>query len=155
MNNVVTMVEEFYDDDNIICQLETMSSSIQLKLEQERKTLKGQVYDLERKVKIFRKKLVAAESTLLAKGSELIALKSNLRELEELREMKEVLILLSQFMDIDRKEKQTTVILKMQVAQLADMELLYKEGQALRKRYFNTLEGGKDIFKYKSYVFDL
>ncbi|XLR30903.1 hypothetical protein S83_058803, partial [Arachis hypogaea] len=81
-----------------ICQLETMSSSIQLKLEQERKTLKGQVYDLERKVKIFRKKLVAAESTLLAKGSELIALKSNLRELEELREMKEVLILLSQFM---------------------------------------------------------
>ncbi|XP_015963474.1 kinesin-like protein KIN-14I isoform X1 [Arachis duranensis] len=110
------------------------SSSIQLKLEQERKTLKGQVYDLERKVEVFRQELVAAESTLSAKDSELTALKSNLRELEELREMKE---------DIDRKDKQTAAILKMQAAQLADMELLYKEEQVLRKRYFNTIEDMK------------
>ncbi|XP_029148602.1 kinesin-like protein KIN-14E isoform X2 [Arachis hypogaea] len=110
------------------------SSSIQLKLEQERKTLKGQVYDLERKVEVFRQELVAAESTLSAKDSELNALKSNLRELEELREMKE---------DIDRKDKQTAAILKMQAAQLADMELLYKEEQVLRKRYFNTIEDMK------------
>ncbi|MED6143508.1 Kinesin-like protein KIN-14E [Stylosanthes scabra] len=110
------------------------NSSIQLKLEQERKTLKGQVYDLERKVEVFRQELVAAESTLSVKDSELTALKNNLRELEELREMKE---------DIDRKNKQTAAILKMQAAQLADMELLYKEELVLRKRYFNTIEDMK------------
>ncbi|KAL4316456.1 hypothetical protein AHAS_Ahas15G0286900 [Arachis hypogaea] len=74
------------------------SSSIQLKLEQERKTLK-------------------------AKDFELTALKSNLKELEELREMKK---------DIDRKDKQTIARLNMQPAQLADIELLYKEEQVLR-----------------------
>ncbi|MED6123271.1 Kinesin-like protein KIN-14E [Stylosanthes scabra] len=110
------------------------NSSIQLKLEQELKTLKGQVYDLERKVEVFRQELVAAESTLSVKDSELTALKNNLRELEELREMKE---------DIDRKNKQTAAILKMQASQLADMELLYKEEQVLRKRYFNTIEDMK------------
>lgn len=30
----------------------------------------------------------------------------------------------------------------MQAVQLAEMELLYKEEQVLRKRYFNTIEGG-------------
>jgi len=29
----------------------------------------------------------------------------------------------------------------MQAAQLGEMELLYKEEQVLRKRYFNTIEG--------------
>ncbi|MED6176331.1 hypothetical protein PIB30_087145 [Stylosanthes scabra] len=72
------------------------NSSIQLKLEQELKTLKGQVYDLESKVEVFRQELVADESTLSVKDFELTALKNNLRELEELREMKE---------DIDRKLK--------------------------------------------------
>ncbi|MED6225051.1 hypothetical protein PIB30_090081 [Stylosanthes scabra] len=67
------------------------NSSIQLKLEKERKTLKGQVYHHERKVEVFRQELVAAESTLSVKDSELTALKNNLRELEEFREIKEVL----------------------------------------------------------------
>lgn len=31
--------------------------------------------------------------------------------------------------------------LRMQGAQLAKMEALYKEEQVLRKRYFNTIEG--------------
>ena len=31
----------------------------------------------------------------------------------------------------------------MQGAQLAELESLYKEEQVLRKRYFNTIEGGK------------
>ena len=68
--------------------------SIQLKLEQERKSLKTQVYDLERKLEVFRQELNAAESTLSVKDPKLTALKNNLKELEELREMKEVLILL-------------------------------------------------------------
>ncbi|XP_027359895.1 kinesin-like protein KIN-14I [Abrus precatorius] len=109
-------------------------SSLQGKLEQERKALNSQVYDLERKLDVFRQELVVAESTLSVKDSELGALKNNLKELEELREMKE---------DIDRKNEQTATILKMQGAQLAELEVLYKEEQVLRKRYFNTIEDMK------------
>ena len=36
----------------------------------------------------------------------------------------------------------------MQGAQLAEMEALYKEEQVLRKRYFNTIEGG--LLKYRT-----
>ncbi|WVZ10616.1 hypothetical protein V8G54_015146 [Vigna mungo] len=109
-------------------------SSLQCKLEKERKNLNSQVYDLERKLEMFRQELTVAKSTLSVKDSELAALKNNLDELEELREMKE---------DIDRKNEQTAAILKMQAAQLAEMELLYKEEQVLRKRYFNTIEDMK------------
>ena len=45
------------------------------------------------------------------------------------------------FQDIDRKNEQTAAILKMQASQLAELEVLYKEEQVLRKRYFNTIEG--------------
>lgn len=65
-------------------------STIQRKLDQERKTQNSQVQDLERKLDVLRQELVAAESTLSAKDSELAALKNNLKELEDLREMKEV-----------------------------------------------------------------
>ncbi|ESW30047.1 hypothetical protein PHAVU_002G120200 [Phaseolus vulgaris] len=109
-------------------------NSLQCKLEQERKNLNSQVYDLELKLDMFRQELTVAKSTLSVKDSEVAALKNNLDELEELREMKE---------DIDRKNEQTAVILKMQAAQLAEMELLYKEEQVLRKRYFNTIEDMK------------
>ncbi|KAE9597926.1 putative minus-end-directed kinesin ATPase [Lupinus albus] len=109
-------------------------SSLQRKVEQERKVVKSQVNDLERKLEVFRQDLAAAESTISVKTSELAALHNNLKELEELREMKE---------DIDRKNEQTAAILKMQGAQLAEMELLYKEEQVLRKRYFNTIEDMK------------
>lgn len=43
--------------------------------------------------------------------------------------------------DIDRKNEQTAAILKMQGAQLAEMQSLYKEEQIMRKRYFNMIEG--------------
>lgn len=107
---------------------------LQRKLEQERKALNTQVHGLERKLDVLKQELVMAESTLLAKDSELAVLKNNLKELEDLREMKE---------DIDRKNEQTASILRMQAAQLADMESLYKEEQVLRKRYFNTIEDMK------------
>ncbi|XP_028776745.1 kinesin-like protein KIN-14I [Neltuma alba] len=107
---------------------------LERRFEQERKALKSQVNDLEKKIEGFRRELAAAESTLSAKDAELVALQNNLRELEELREMKE---------DIDRKNEQTAAILRMQGAQLAEMEALYKEEQVLRKRYFNTIEDMK------------
>jgi len=42
---------------------------------------------------------------------------------------------------MDRKNEQTTAILNMQGARLAELEVLYKEEQVLRKRYSNTIEG--------------
>lgn len=50
--------------------------------------------------------------------------------------------------DIDRKDEQTASILRMQGAQLAEMKVLYKEEQVLRKRYFNTIEGGLKVLCY-------
>ncbi|KAA8547628.1 hypothetical protein F0562_004057 [Nyssa sinensis] len=103
-------------------------------LEQECNALRLRVVELEKKLEDVKQDLGVAESTLAIKDSELSTLQSNLKELEELREMKE---------DIDRKNEQTAAILKMQGAQLAELEALYKEEQILRKRYFNTIEDMK------------
>ncbi|KAJ8771027.1 hypothetical protein K2173_023352 [Erythroxylum novogranatense] len=100
----------------------------------ERKSLKLQVTELEKNLEGLTQKLVALESTLTARNGELTIMQNNLKELEELREMKE---------DIDRKNEQTAAILKMQAAQLAELEIMYKEEQVLRKRYFNTIEDMK------------
>ncbi|KAJ7953273.1 Kinesin-like calmodulin-binding protein like [Quillaja saponaria] len=104
---------------------------LEKRFQQEHKALKSQVYGLEKQLEVVRQEF---QSIHAAKESELAALKNNLKELEELREMKE---------DIDRKNEQTAAILKMQGAQLAEMEVLYKEEQVLRKRYFNTIEDMK------------
>ncbi|OMO83366.1 hypothetical protein COLO4_22572 [Corchorus olitorius] len=99
--------------------------------EQECKALTLQVSKLEKKLEDVTKELAATESALAIRNADFAALQNNLKELEELREMKE---------DIDRKNEQTAAILKMQGAQLAELETLYKEEQVLRKRYFNTIE---------------
>ncbi|KAL0430829.1 UNVERIFIED_CONTAM: Kinesin-like protein KIN-14E [Sesamum radiatum] len=102
--------------------------------EQERKTMKLHISELEKKMEESNRKLADAQSAIAIKDAELSALQNNLRELEELREMKE---------DIDRKNEQTAAILKRQGAQLAEMEALYKEEQVMRKRYFNMIEDMK------------
>lgn len=53
----------------------------------------------------------------------------------------------------------------MQGAQLAELEVLYKEEQVLRKRYFNTIEGWSclesfqytngRLFFYRSFAFSV
>lgn len=60
------------------------------RFEEERKSLKIQVFDLEKKLEEIKQDLASAESTLSAKTSEVVALQNNLKELDELREMKEV-----------------------------------------------------------------
>ncbi|XP_057470212.1 kinesin-like protein KIN-14E [Actinidia eriantha] len=102
--------------------------------EQERKATRLQVSELEKKLEKAARDLDATESSLALKDTEIANLQNNLNELEELREMKE---------DIDRKNEQTAALLKMQGAQLAELESLYKEEQVLRKRYFNTIEDMK------------
>ncbi|WOG81780.1 hypothetical protein DCAR_0100931 [Daucus carota subsp. sativus] len=101
---------------------------------EQRKALKLQVSELEKELDVVKQKLTQAELNIAAKDKDLLSLQINLNELEELREMKE---------DIDRKNEQTAAILKMQGAQLAELEALYKEEQVLRKRYFNTIEDMK------------
>ncbi|XP_057962077.1 kinesin-like protein KIN-14E [Malania oleifera] len=102
--------------------------------EQECIALRLQVSELEKKLERVEQDLVVAESTVESRNRDLAAIQNNLKELEELREMKE---------DIDRKNEQTAAILKMQGAQLAELEVLYKEEQVLRKRYFNMIEDMK------------
>eukprot|EP00250_Pteridium_aquilinum_P011824 c20331_g1_i1 orf=2-3601(-) len=101
---------------------------------QERDILRRRVADLEKKLMEQTQDFSVAESMLALRTSELEALQGSLKELEELREMKE---------DIDRKNAQTASILKKQAEQLAELESLYKEEQVLRKRYFNMMEDMK------------
>lgn len=62
--------------------------------EQERKALKFQVLELEKKLEEVAQELAVAESTLAVRNSDLASLQNNLKELEELREMKEVTLFL-------------------------------------------------------------
>ncbi|KDP24905.1 hypothetical protein JCGZ_24283 [Jatropha curcas] len=103
-------------------------------LELERKNLKIQVVELEKKLEGVTQELAVTKSNLAIRDADLATLQNNVKELEELREMRE---------DIDRKNEQTAAILKMQAAQLAELEVLYKEEQVLRKRYFNIIEDMK------------
>ncbi|XP_043714190.1 kinesin-like protein KIN-14I isoform X1 [Telopea speciosissima] len=102
--------------------------------EQEGKALKIRIFELEKKLKGVTRDLAVSESTLTIKNRELDTLQNKLKEVEELREIKE---------DIDRKNEQIAVILKKQGAQLVELEALYKEEQLLRKRYFNIIEDMK------------
>ncbi|KAI5068842.1 hypothetical protein GOP47_0017187 [Adiantum capillus-veneris] len=110
------------------------AKALELKFEQERNTLRSRLTDLEKKLTDRTQELSLAGSELAHRNSELEALQGSMKELEELREMKE---------DIDRKNEQTAAILKRQADQLAGLEVLYKEEQVLRKRYFNMMEDMK------------
>ncbi|GJU00458.1 kinesin-like protein KIN-14E [Tanacetum coccineum] len=108
--------------------------SLKKDLEQERKSTKPRIIELERKVEELTRKLAAAESSLALKDAELSSMHINVKEVEDLREIKE---------NIDRKNKQTTANLKMQATQLAEYQALYKEELVVRKRYFNIIEDMK------------
>nr|GFC91331.1 kinesin-like protein KIN-14E [Tanacetum cinerariifolium] len=79
--------------------------SLEKDLEQERMSTKPQIIKLERKVEELTRKMAAAESSLALKDADLSSMHINVKEIEDLREMKE---------DIDRKNEQTATILKMQ-----------------------------------------
>ncbi|KAG5529881.1 hypothetical protein RHGRI_030303 [Rhododendron griersonianum] len=112
----------------------TKEAVLEKNFEQERKAMRLRVSELEKKLEEARQDLAVVESNFAVKDTEIATLQDNLKELEELREMKE---------DIDRKNEQTATLLKMQGAQLAEFQKLYKEEQVLRKQYFNTIEDMK------------
>lgn len=66
--------------------------SVEKTFEQERKALKLQVFELEKKLDGVNQELAVLKSTLASRNSEIAALQNNLKELDELREMKEVMI---------------------------------------------------------------
>lgn len=107
---------------------------VEKNFEDERRMMKKRIAELEHKLESAGQALSIAESTLMMRDAELEASQINMKELEELREMKE---------DIDRKNKQTAAILQKQATQLAEIEALYKEEQVLRKRYYNMVEDMK------------
>lgn len=70
----------------VIMQMEFLEQN----LEQERKMLKQRVIELEKKLEGVTRELATAESTLAIREADLATLQNNMKELEELREMKEV-----------------------------------------------------------------
>ncbi|KAJ3679611.1 hypothetical protein LUZ60_017622 [Juncus effusus] len=102
--------------------------------EEESRKMKGRIFDLEQKLENAKESINELESLLSDRIDELDALRTNLKELEDLREFKA---------DVDRKNENTAQILKMQGSQLVELEARYKEEQILRKRYYNTIEDMK------------
>ncbi|OIV94388.1 hypothetical protein TanjilG_25450 [Lupinus angustifolius] len=88
---------------------------------------------LEDGLKFCKDELLVAEDTIKSLTNEKLILEQKLFGLEKKNGEE----------DIDRKNEQTASILKMQGAQLAEFEVLYKEEQVLRKRYFNMIEDMK------------
>jgi len=107
---------------------------LEQKFEHERDELRARAADSEKKLQERTQEFSLAEQALAARRSEFETLQANMKELEELREMKE---------DLDRKNEQTAIILKRQADQILELEALYKEEQILRKRYFNMMEDMK------------
>lgn len=62
--------------------------------EQERKAMRLQVSELEKKLEEARQDIAVMDSNFAVKDMEITTLQNNLKELEELREMKEVMILI-------------------------------------------------------------
>ncbi|XP_059435975.1 kinesin-like protein KIN-14E isoform X2 [Corylus avellana] len=88
---------------------------------------------LQGELKLRSEELHAAEDTMNKLVNEKISLEEMISGLEKKKADE----------DIDTKNEQTAAILKRQEAQLAELEVLYKEEQVLRKRYFNTIEDMK------------
>ncbi|XP_024529488.1 kinesin-like protein KIN-14I [Selaginella moellendorffii] len=107
---------------------------LEKKFEEERSMLRVRISELEKKLNERTQEISVAEAALSLRTSELEAMQCSMKELEELREIKE---------DIDRKNAQTAELLRRQADQLAELESHYKEEQILRKRYFNMMEDMK------------
>lgn len=71
-----------------------MQAVLEKNFEQERKAMRLRVSELEKKLEEARQDLAVVESNFAVKDTEIATLQDNLKELEELREMKEVMILI-------------------------------------------------------------
>ncbi|GBG71679.1 hypothetical protein CBR_g9092 [Chara braunii] len=110
------------------------SRSLEQKFNQEREEYRSRMLEMETKLRDRTKEHQEAQNKLTELAADIESMQSDLKEIEDLREMKE---------DIDRKNAQTAGIVKRQAEQINELETLYKEEQILRKRYFNMMEDMK------------
>eukprot|EP00873_Tetraselmis_striata_P004861 jgi/Tetstr1/425125/TSEL_015587.t1 len=103
-------------------------------LEQQSEALKQEISAKEAKISDLVESLGNSELMLNEMRAEADQMKMDMAELDDLREMKE---------DIERKEKQQAVLIEAQAKRLEELEVLYKDEQVLRKRYFNMMEDMK------------
>jgi len=103
-------------------------------LETQTEGLKKEISEKEAKISDLVESLGNSELMLNELRAEADQMKMDMAELDELREMKE---------DIERKEKQQAVLIEAQAKRLEELEVLYKDEQVLRKRFFNMMEDMK------------
>jgi len=103
-------------------------------LEEQTEGMKRDLSEKEAKISDLVESLGNTELMLNELRSEQDQMKLDMAELDDLREMKE---------DIERKEKQQAMLIESQARRLEELEVLYKDEQVLRKRYFNQMEDMK------------
>eukprot|EP00976_Prorocentrum_cordatum_P103658 1193556-Prorocentrum_minimum.AAC.10 len=96
--------------------------------------LKKKIEKTEKETLNLTEQLASTRSLLEEREAELKQVQHEATELEELRELKA---------DMDRKDAQTSAIIKRQAEQIEQLENLYREEQILRKKYFNMMEDMK------------
>ncbi|GAQ87147.1 Myosin-related protein [Klebsormidium nitens] len=110
------------------------SKALETKYLAERDELRERLAVAERKLAEQAQAVAALETQLAGRMAEIDAMANDIKELDELREMKE---------DVDRKNEQTAMLLKGQAERLTQLEGLYRDEQVLRKKYFNQIEDMK------------
>eukprot|EP00850_Spirogloea_muscicola_P012692 SM000083S22739 [mRNA] locus=s83:230146:240228:+ [translate_table: standard] len=101
---------------------------------EERRELEARTKDAERLSAQTALQLAEATRQLDERNHQLSHMDDFFKELEGLREEKE---------DWNRKEAASAEVIRKQGEQIAELELLYKEEQLLRRRYFNMMEDMK------------
>uniref|UniRef100_A0A7S0R8D5 Kinesin-like protein n=1 Tax=Pyramimonas obovata TaxID=1411642 RepID=A0A7S0R8D5_9CHLO len=110
------------------------ATSMQQKMDEEIGSLKKKIESTEKETLDLTEQLASTRSLLEEREAELNQFQQEQTELEELRELKK---------DMDRKDAQTSAIIKRQAEQIEQLENLYREEQILRKKYFNMMEDMK------------
>jgi len=109
-------------------------ATMQAKAEEEVLGLKQKLEKAEKEVIDQVEQLASTRALLEEREEELKSVVAEQSELEDLREMKA---------DMERKDAQTSAIIKRQAEQIEQLENLYREEQILRKKYFNKMEDMK------------
>ncbi|CAD7699890.1 unnamed protein product [Ostreobium quekettii] len=110
---------------------EAETQELREKLDVAQGTVSEQMEEKEAKIMDLMEELGKMEELYQANKHELEQIRTDLNELEDLREMKA---------DVERKEKQQKAIIGNQMKRLDELQVLHKDEQMLRKRYMSMME---------------
>eukprot|EP00210_Caulerpa_lentillifera_P006575 g6280.t1 len=110
---------------------ETETRELRDKLEAAKDSVGQQLKDKDSKISELMEELSKTTELFNANKLELEQIKTDLNELDDLREMKQ---------DVERKEKLQKKIISDQANRLEELEKLHKEEQMLRKKYLSMME---------------